>query len=365
MFTDASVISLWRRGVGGKLRVLFLVRKLTGGGAERVTALLCNYFAERGIDVYVYEIDGCSCDYVIGSNVHRMHCHHSSLRILGIVQKIIGINAVCIRVQPDYIVSLGLLQYVRCIKIRPKKGLILSERNYPDALYTARRKKINESQFLRAKSVVFQTSDARDCYCEEVRKKGVVIPNPIPTGLPIHDGDREKRAVTFSRLEPQKNLALLIESFSKFHKYHPGWTLEIYGQGSQKDFLDEKIHELGLSGHATIKPFSNDIHRLISKAGMFISSSDYEGLQNSLIEAMVMGIPCVATDCLGGGARMITDGGRRGLLVQRGDTAGLADAMSSIADSDILAQQLSEAGKRLSQEWSAERILSKWVDLVK
>ena len=347
------------------MRVLFLVRKLTGGGAERVTALLCNYFAERGIDVYVYEIDGCSCDYVIDSNVHRMYCQHSSLRILGIVQKIIGINAVCARLQPDYVVSLGLIKYAQWLMIRPKKGLILSERNYPDALYTAHQKKINENQFLRAKSVVFQTPDARDCYCEEVRKKGIIVPNPIPTELPVYNGTREKRVVTFSRLEPQKNLVLLVESFAIFHKCHPSWMLEIYGQGSQKELLDERIRELGLSDYATIKPFSNDIHQLISKAGMFISSSNFEGLQNSLIEAMVMGIPCVATDCLGGGAKMITDGGRRGLLVQRGDTVGLADAMSSIADSDILARQLSEAGKRLSQEWSAERILSKWVDLVK
>ena len=109
-----------------------------------------------------------------------------------------------------------------------------------------------------------------------------------------------------------------------------------------------------------MRPYSDDVHSEIRDAAIFVSSSDFEGMQNSLMEAMAMGIPCVATDCLGGGARLLTEGGRRGLLVERGNRKALAEAMIAVAVDRKLAEVLSCEGKSIACEKHQLEILNAW-----
>ena len=349
--------------------ILFITLKLGGGGAERVTSLLANSMHASGYDVSVLAIDGEDGSYRMDSGLEPVFLHPSAGKVGGVLSRLVGISKYVNRNKPDVVVCLGGgYRYVDTLRLYDKAELVFSERNYPPMVYGARQMKVATRLCERASKVVFQTPEVRDCYPEDVRRKSVIIPNPVGRQLPwwVGAGAAERRIVTFCRLEPQKNLSLLVNAFAVFaHSGHGDWVLEIYGEGSQHERLCEQARDLGVSESGKIVPLSADIHELVRGATMFVSSSDFEGLQNSLIECMAMGMPCVATDCLGGGARMLAGkGSSRILLVPRGSITELAKAMGRVADNPLLAGRLSYEARKVREEFSVERICEEWIKLI-
>ncbi len=110
---------------------------------------------------------------------------------------------------------------------------VLSERYHAPSHYAGKPLKRLFSRWLYGRSdrVVFQTAASRDCYGESIRRRSAIIPNMVTPDLPRYRLLKENRAiVTMSRLEPQKNLPLLIEAFALFHADHPDYTLRMCGK---------------------------------------------------------------------------------------------------------------------------------------
>lgn len=74
----------------------------------------------------------------------------------------------------------------------------------------------------------------------------------------------------------------------------------------------------------------------MSDSKMYVLSSDFEGIPNSLLEAMSIGMPVVSTDCSPGGARLLIENGVNGLLVKTGNSGELASAMEVYFEIRIL-----------------------------
>lgn len=64
---------------------------------------------------------------------------------------------------------------------------------------------------------------------------------------------------------------------------------------------------MGVSNNVIFKGNILNVHEAIADAGLFVLSSDYEGLSNALMEAMMMGLPCISTTCAGSD-ELISDG---------------------------------------------------------
>ncbi|MFQ8599375.1 MAG: glycosyltransferase [Oscillospiraceae bacterium] len=192
-----------------------------------------------------------------------------------------------------------------------------------------------------------------------------VIPNPVKDGLPErHTGARDCRIVSFCRLEPQKNLPLLIGAFEKFLQSHPQYALFIYGKGEEKQRLTELVREKNLAESVHFLDFQSDLHQQIVDSAMFVLPSNYEGLSNSMLEAMSIGLPCICTDCPIGGAQMMIQSGENGLLVPVGDEEAMLAAMTRIADDPAFAERLSANASKVRDELSASHILSRWEKLL-
>ena len=170
--------------------------------------------------------------------------------------------------------------------------------------------------------------------------------------------------VTFCRLERQKNLPMLVRAFARFHEACPDYELEIYGNGKERAALVSLIDDLGLSGIAKICEGRPDVHDVVRDAAMFALSSDYEGLSNSMLEAMAIGLPVICTDCPCGGARMVIEDGENGLLVPVGDEEALVDAMVRMASSPALTVMLSHNAAVLRERLSASKICSEWMRVI-
>ena len=199
----------------------------------------------------------------------------------------------------------------------------------------------------------------------EALRKGVVIPNPLNPALPEpYHGKRNKTIVSFCRMTPQKNLKLLVDTFSCVHEKYPDYRLEIYGEGESKEEIISYVSEKGLQPFVEIKPFDKTLHRKILDSCMFVSSSDYEGMSNSMLEALAIGLPAVCTDCPAGGARAIIQDHENGLLVPVRDVLALANAMNEVIEDPQLAQKLSENGAKIRDELNVEAIGRRWLELL-
>ena len=226
--------------------------------------------------------------------------------------------------------------------------------------------RLREKYYKRADAAIFQTQSERDYYTFLPQVLKYIVPNPLNScGLPKRfEGERRKEIVNFCRLSKAKNLPLLIDAFALLNKDYPEYTLSIYGEGSLKESLLEQIASLNLEERVFIRDFDLNIHSKIVDCAMFVSSSDREGISNSMLEAMAVGLPCVCTDCLGGGARMMIEDGENGLLVPMKDANALYLAMKKIIENPALAEKLSQNAVKIRERLEPEKICGQMLSAI-
>lgn len=273
------------------------------------------------------------------------------------------------------IIPFGIEYYMNCFFA--SRGLdckiIYSERVAPQtescdsALENFRKEILSKTDF-----AVFQTEDERKFYDEWLNGKSEVIPNPVSSELPErYAGERKHEIVNFCRIAEQKNLKLLIDAFMKISPQYPDYKLLIYGNTvlpNEEELhkqLTEYIKDSGFEDKAFILPARADIHDAVLSSAMFVCSSDFEGISNSMLEALSIGMPCICTDCLGGGAREFIHNEENGLLVPMKDVNALAKAMKKFIDNPDFAEKCSVQAAKTKELLSAENIGQLWMEAIK
>ncbi|MDU6786002.1 MAG: glycosyltransferase, partial [Veillonella sp.] len=110
--------------------------------------------------------------------------------------------------------------------------------------------------------------------------------------------------------------------------------------------------------------FASNILEKVAPCSMFVSSSDFEGISNSMLEALGMGLPVVVTDCPVGGARMVIKSGENGILVPVGDTQAMYEAMRSVLKDPALAAKLSQNAIKVRDEFPLWKIAKRWLEVL-
>ena len=268
--------------------------------------------------------------------------------------------------------GIGCFEQAFCAAKTFGSKAIYAERNAPDVDFPKDSEKRARLMGLlkNAAGAVLQTHEELEFFGNTF-KETEVIRNPVKAGLPEpYTETRRNVIVNFCRIANQKNLPLMIRAFIKLHEIYPDYSLEIYGntvaenEEKIKEELIRMIAELGAEKYIKILPPRGDIHGIIRDCAMFVSSSDFEGLSNSMIEAMAIGLPCICTDCLGGGAREMIRHGENGLLVPMNDADALCDAMKLMIEDSSLAQKCSQNAAQIRDELSVDRIAQLWIDFI-
>jgi glycosyltransferase involved in cell wall biosynthesis len=160
---------------------------------------------------------------------------------------------------------------------------------------------------------------------------------------PLRKTDR-RRIVAVGRLHTQKAFDVLIEAIRLVRDEYARQDAEllIAGQGPAERALQEQIRSAGLEESVTLIGYQPNPLPLVKTADLFCLSSRYEGLPNSLIEAVLLGVPVVATDCFCG-PREILEDGKRGALVPPDDAGALAAAIDGALTHLAAFQQRAEA----------------------
>lgn len=392
-----------------KKEVIFFIDSLGGGGAERVLSVLSNDLVERDYDVSVVMLWKRDFAYTLNEKVNtlfaedlpvtsfygkltrksfntwmkfRRRIYVPICRRLGFGAKLPKWNetffyfyAIYAMPYREYMkkhngaTAFGFLIRSNIAMLMAAKGTkiktVFCERNNPVRPDMPKNiMKLRDKLCKKCNEAVFQTYEQKDYYAK-IKGKKTVIPNAIKDGLPERfQGERRPEIVNFCRLSKQKNLPLLIDAFEMILKEYPEYTLKIYGKGEEKENLIKYINDKNLQDKVYLNDFAEDIHYKIRDAKMFVSTSDFEGLSNTMIEAMAIGMPCVCTDCDGGGARMMIKDYENGLLVPKGDLNAVCSAMKEVIDDKHLSEKLSINATKVKDNLKASIITEKWIEMI-
>lgn len=268
----------------------------------------------------------------------------------------------------DVLVSFGVVYNIdvaqACIGTGVK--LILCERNDPVNDPSSMFNRIRRSIFYhRGNGYVFQTETIRDFFPKRMRKKSVVIPNFMDKKVDIEEKYNPQRNViaTSARLdEHQKNQKMLIQSFAIFSSTHEDYILEFYGDGPDKEILKRVAEEEGVADKVTFKGRVTNPMSFIRNCRAFVLSSVYEGMPNALIEAMAYGMPCISSDCSGGGAKALIEHGINGLLFEVGNITELVDCLNAVCDNEDYARKLGERAYLINERLYMSDIIPNWLN---
>ena len=157
---------------------------------------------------------------------------------------------------------------------------------------------------------------------------------------------------------------MTIRAFAKFHSLHPDYRLEVFGEGSLDVRLRELAAEEGVADAVSFEGFSPNVLDYIRTSAVFVMSSRFEGLSNSMLESLCMGVPTICTRCMGGGAEAVIDDGANGILIDIDDVEAEANAMAHLVDNPEYAKAIGLRARELRQQLSLETIGDKWLSLL-
>ncbi len=218
-----------------------------------------------------------------------------------------------------------------------------------------------------ANGYVFQTEYARDYYKKNgIKGINTIIYNPVSNKVKnISKRKQDGVIITACRLEPQKNIPLLIKSFSRICDKFPDSTLDIYGEGSEFSSLQKMIFELKLEDRICLRGRTDKVIEKMAEASIFVLSSDYEGMPNALIEAMCVGTACIATDAPTYGCRELITDGVNGYICPVNDADVMSKCIEKLLGDPIVIRAFEKESVKIIEKVSQEKIIKQWSDFIK
>ena len=356
------------------MKVMLVVDSLYKGGAERVISNLSNYIVEEN-DTAIMTINGSYSEYILNSKIKRYSIISSNkvpviFKPIKLLKKLLKIVKYKKEYRPDIVISFlpKSCFYVLFSNLFFKTKTIISVRNDPKREYNSIKKRLlMKLLYPTADGIVFQTEDAKKYFSKKIQNKSTIIPNPINPEFigERFTGMRAKIIVNVGRLSEQKNQKLLIDAFATISKNYKDYKLFIYGEGELRNGLEDRVKEYNLENRVFLPGNVDNIKEHIVDSSMFVLSSLYEGMPNTLMEAMALGVPCISTDCPSGGPRFLIKDNVNGILVPNNNKDELVMAIKRIIDDKRFANKISNEAHKICDKLHPNKINKMWLDYIK
>lgn len=354
------------------MKIGIFIGGLSTGGAERVVCNLSNYLSKNN-EVTIITLNSLKSSYPLEKRVKHIALEKENFNesfIIRNIKRVMNFKKFIKNNNQDvYITFLPITNFIILLFRKfIKCPIIPSVRVDPNVEYSSVLFKIlMKWLYPKADGFIFQTKEAKEYFNGIIKVDSEIIPNPINEDFikRSFEGIRKKEIVTVGRLVPQKNHRLLIEAFSKIDIKFSDYKLIIYGDGVLRSELQEYIDSLGLTDKVLLKGNSLNIKDDIYESELFVLTSNYEGMPNSLMEAMALGIPVISTDCNGGGARFLINNNINGILVPIKDCGSLVNSINYILGNDEIRKKLGKESNKISVELNPKIIHKKWENYIR
>ncbi len=334
-------------------RIAVLLQSLEGGGAQRRMVELINGFAASGRTIDLFLVDGQGeLREQLASNVRVLMLDRNAP-----AQSLADHLSTD---PPDALLAGAAAVHdiaVKALRQGPHIPLVLRASSHPLRTFPwiMVRQRLAEMQRRRARMRRYAAADliiaVADDIAASIRQALpaapiVVIRNPVitpsflagataPVALPWPEDRGIPLIVGVGRLAVAKDFPTLLRSFALLRARRPA-RLAILGSGTGREIehLQRLARRLGIAGDFALPGSVDHIAAWLRRADLFVSSSLWEGSAGALIEALAMGCPVVATDCVGS-ARDLLQHGRLGRLVPPREPKAMAEAMVAELDRPV------------------------------
>ncbi len=187
------------------------------------------------------------------------------------------------------------------------------------------------------------------------------LPEALPEIKPLHAEGQPFIIGSVGRLAEQKGYRFLLAAMPEVLKSIPGCELHLAGEGEEKAMLMAIADELGISRQVKFRGYLGNIPEFLTGLDLFISPSLWEGLPTAILEAIVAGVPVLATD-IAGNRELIQDG-KTGWLAQPADAHALARAIIHAYHHPELCQQFALEARRILPQFSIQNVAEQYAQL--
>lgn len=400
----------------GEKSIAFYIGGLCIGGAERVICNLAEYFYSEGYRVTMVTKVRDEKEYELNPGIKRIIAditpeEETASRIRNLFARIAKLKRIWKEVKPDVIVSFIRKNNLMAIASAVPLGIpvVVSVRSAPEReLKGFGFKTISFLLFRQAAGVILQTREAYNFFPGYIRAKAVVLPNSInpdflkeseklalernndingvsnekPEKVAVESTNinreepmvidnrvvfskREKKIITVGRIDDNKNQRMLVEAYAKIAGPYPEWSLELIGDGSGRQALEEYVSTLPCKDRISFTGAVDDVAKRMSVASIFVLPSKIEGMPNALIEAMVMGMACISTDCPCGGPRdLIAADETNGILVPVDNVDAMAMALKRLIINDTLRESMGDNARKIITTLHPDTVNKQWKNYI-
>ena len=342
-------------------------------GIERITINLANFFAQNNIPVSIvsnfktnntpaYDFDE-RINFVYLTNEHFASGIGSKQRLKQFLRNRNRVRKFFLNVKDSIIIGQAFpnsfIYLIACGK--KNKNIVYTVEHVEYFYYKKLIRILRYFVYKFYNNVVVLTEADKKCY-EKLKINVSLIPNGIKLPTVIEHKQRKNTICSIGRLDPQKKFDSLMRAFAIIAPKYPDWNLEIYGQGSIRDELEQVLADLNLPNRIALMGITNDVNSVLQKNSIFVVSSEYEGFSIVLIEAMANGIACVSYDCPTGPGEIITDG-VDGILVDNQNETKLAENIEKLILNQDLRKELGSNAMKSVQKYSIDNVGKQWIDL--
>jgi N-acetylgalactosamine-N,N'-diacetylbacillosaminyl-diphospho-undecaprenol 4-alpha-N-acetylgalactosaminyltransferase len=187
--------------------------------------------------------------------------------------------------------------------------------------------------------------------------------------------DRDNTIVVASRLDPIKNIPMILRTFAKFQE---PLKLVIIGDGADINELKALSRELGVDKRVIFTGLQNNPYKYMRNSAIYISASNSEGFPNALVEAMICRCTVISTDCKSGPREILAPSSdftyelekgveyaKYGLLTAINDEDALENALKFYLENRDKQHAYSELGYKRAQDFDLSIVTQTYIDIIK
>lgn len=369
-------------------KIIFVIPSMDGGGAQKVLAMVMMDLYKKAYDVTLVVLKDKWQNHNILKEFKGNIIVLKKSSKFDFFLMILKLRSLFNDKKPDMVV--GFLEYANILIVlanlfKKKSLVVLAERNYtPSNLMNLRfsflKQMLIRQTYPLADGIISNSLLMKQSLVDKFKlseKKIKVIYNPISlddvsasikSGLsswPIPTTNVQVLMVV-GRFVRQKRFDVLIDAFSLLKKksYHANLHLVLLGDGVLKDTLTAQVRSHNLQSYAHFVGYQDNPYAWMSRADVFVLSSDFEGFPNVLLEAMACGRAVVSTDCPSGPNEIIRHG-ENGFLVPMGDPLAMCEVIDELLRNPSLIKKISTNARVTAENYDEKKILPKFEEYFK
>lgn len=370
------------------MKILFLINEFGRGGAERVVSYLLYHLPKISPELIpiLCILEKSEYAYPIPDNIkiYTGSKYHSSNILKFFKLPLLALRLKRFIKKNKIKVVISFLNRANYTNILARyygsdHRCIISERNTPSLIYRSQSNTDIINRFLIRK--LYPSSQAIIAVSKGVQKdleekfnipegKISVIYNPYDIDDIKQKSQEELKhkwldnktyqtIITVGRLEKPKNHSILIQAYKQVIESLPNVRLLIIGEGLERNRLTHLVAKLDLNNKIDFTGELKNPFSYVSRADLFVLSSDVEGFPNVLVESMICGCPVVSTNCRSGPDEIITNG-TNGILVPVGNINALSNAIITILQNDQLKIDFKNNSEETVQDYEINKIVKQY-----